>query len=150
MVTEIKNRILENSIYSKDNSKKFGEVFTSFKLINEMVDSLPKEIWKDKSKTFFDPTAGKGNFVIILIERLLIGLKDQFETEELCYKHIIENMIYQAEYQKESAKFIFDNFSFNNRYKINLYVGDSLSIPEDFFDLSFEDRYIKYKEHIID
>lgn len=47
----------EASLYSKDKSKKLGEVFTPTELIIEMLSALPKDLWKDKTKTFFDPCA---------------------------------------------------------------------------------------------
>lgn len=48
----------EKSQYSKDKSNKLGEVFTPTELIIEMLSSLPKDLWKDPNKTWFDPCAG--------------------------------------------------------------------------------------------
>lgn len=50
-------QIEEASLYSKDKSNKLGEVFTPTELIIEMLSALPKDLWKDKTKTFFDPCA---------------------------------------------------------------------------------------------
>jgi type I restriction-modification system DNA methylase subunit len=143
-------KAIENqSIYSKNKSNKFGEVFTPTELIIEMLSSLPKKLWKDPTKTFFDPCSGFGNFPAVVITKLMSTLKKQIPDTEMRYKHIIENMIYMAEYQKESAIFINDLFSMDGEYKINLYVGDTLTMPDDFFDLNYEERKIKYTDNVI-
>ena len=143
------NLVVEKSKYSKDKSNQHGEVFTPTELIMEMLSSLPKELWKDPSKTWFDPCSGKGNFPAVVITKLMKTLKKHFPNTDERYKHIIENMIYMAEYQRESAEFINELFSLDGTVKVNLYVGDTLAMPDDFFDLSYEDRKIKYPERSI-
>ena len=145
LIKEVENK----SIYSKDKSNKFGEVFTPTDLIIEMLSSLPKDLWKDSSKTFFDPCSGFGNFPAVVITKLMSTLKKQIPDTNDRYKHIIENMIYMAEFQKESAQFINNLFSMDGEYKVNLFVGDTLTMPDDFFDLSYEERKIKYPNNCI-
>ena len=142
-------QIEKKSKYSKDKSNKFGEVFTPTELIIEMLSSLPKELWKDPTKTFFDPCSGFGNFPAVVITKLMKTLKKQIEDPEERYKHILENMIYMAEFQRESAEFIYDTFSLDGTVNINLYIGDTLQMPEDFFDLSIEERKEKYPDNCI-
>jgi hypothetical protein len=143
------SKIQQISSYSKNNSDTHGEVFTPFPLINEMLDSLPQEIFKDPTKTFYDPTAGKGNMPAVIVERLMNGLKEIFPDETARYKHIMEKQIYMAEYQRESAEDIEKIFNPDGKLKLNLYVGDSLKIPEDFWDLKFEKRIKKYPAHYV-
>lgn len=143
------NEVKEASTYSKDKSKKHGEVFTPSSLIKEMLSSLPEEAFTDPTKTFFDPCAGKGNFPVYIIKGLMNGLKEQFPKEKDRYKHIIENMLYMSEFQKESAEFINNLFSLDGEFKINLHVGDTLTMPEDFFDLSYDERKLKYPERCL-
>ena len=119
--------------YSKEKSDSFGEVFTPPELINEMLDKLPADTWTDKTKTFFDPAAGKGNFPIEVIKRLFNGLSTQIRNEEQRLKHIVENQIFMAELQDDSAEFIREEFQFGRGFKVNLYHGDSLNMPEDYF-----------------
>ena len=128
---------------------KFGEVFTSPELINQMLDLYPREIWEDKDKTWFDPCAGKGNFPILIIKRLFIHLQEHIPDEQERLKHIIEKQLYMAEYQRESADFIDLILSFGGRYKVNLYVGDTLNMPDDFFDLTWEERQKKYPDYVV-
>jgi len=149
ILNKISNRIQQESTYSQTKSNELGEVFTPPELINEMLNQLPREIWEDKDKTWFDPCAGKGNFPILIIKRLFVHLQEHIVDEEERLKHIIENQLYMAEYQRESAEFIDLILSFGGRYKVNLYVGDTLSMPEDFFDLGWEERLRKYPEYVV-
>lgn len=145
----ITQKISKTSVYSKEKSNELGEVFTPPHIIEQMCDSLSPETWADKKKKFLDPCAGKGNMPAILINRLMEGLKDEFKDEFTRYKHIMENQIYMCEIQRESAKSIIDTFDPEGQIKINLYVGDTLSMPEDFFDLTYEERQTKYKDDSI-
>lgn len=147
IITKVFQRIQQESTYSKDKSDKHGEVFTPAELINEMIDKLPVDVWKDKTKTFFDPCAGKGNFPIQIIERLYTHLEEEIPNEEERLRHIVENQIYMAEFQEASCKFVRTIFSFGRGYKVNLYCGDTLKMPTDFFDLTYEERFEKYPEH---
>ena len=131
---EIEQRITELSTYSKEKSDKLGEVFTPNELINEMLDQLPNEIWTDPTKTWFDPAAGHGNFHIQVLKRLYNGLRNQFNTPTDCIKHIVENQLYFAEYQQESADNIKELFSFGGRFRVNLYVGNTLEMPSNYFE----------------
>lgn len=148
VISKASKLISEKSTYSKNKSDKHGEVFTPNELIYEMISKLPRDVWEDKTKTFFDPCAGKGNFPIYLIKKLFVHLQEHIEDEEERLRHIVENQIYMAEYQRESAEFIASVFTFDKGYKVNLYVGDTLQMPEDFFDLSWEERREKYPENV--
>ena len=149
VISKVSKLITDKSSYSKEKSDKHGEVFTPNELIFEMISKLPREIWEDKTKTFFDPCAGKGNFPIYIVKKVFIHLQEHIVDEEERLKHIIENQLFMAELQRESAEFIATAFTFGKNYKVNLYYGDSLNIPEDFFDLSYEERRIKYPNNNI-
>lgn len=149
LVKYLKDEVKKKSQYSKDKSNQHGEVFTPPSLIKEMLGSLDEDAFMDPSKTFLDPCAGKENFPVFIIQALMKGLESHFPKDKQRYKHIIENMLYMCEYQRESAEFINDLFSLDGEFKVNLYVGDTLSMPDDFFDLSYEERKIKYPENCI-
>jgi len=116
--------------------KQFGEVFTPIKLVNEMLDKLPLEVWTNKNLKWLDPANGMGNFPIIVYLRLMESLKLEIKDENKRKKHILENMIYMCELNKKNVlitKYIFD---INNEYKLNLYEGDSLKMNyEKQFDI---------------
>ena len=48
-----------------------AEDFTPPLLVNEMLDKLPSEVFIDPSKTFIDPAAGNGNFLVEVLSRKL-------------------------------------------------------------------------------
>jgi len=146
-MTSMFDKIKELSTYSKNNSDLYGEVFTPFPLINQMCDSLPREIWSDPTKTFLDPCAGKGQMPAVILERLMVGLMLVFPDETIRYKHIMEKQIYMAEYQRQSARDIESIFNPTGELHLNLYVGDTLRMPKNFWDLSYEKRLSRYPQH---
>ena len=149
VISKVSKLITDRSSYSKEKSDKHGEVFTPNELIYEMISKLPRDIWEDKTKTFFDPCAGKGNFPIYIVKKLFIHLQEHIPNEEERLKHIVEKQLFMAEFQRESAEFIATAFTFGKGFKVNLYYGDTLQMPEDFFDITWEERRKKYPEKVV-
>ena len=149
MIEKLKNQIAKASTYSKSKSDVHGEVFTPFDLIAEMVKKIPLITLTDPSKTYFDPCAGKGNFPIILVKALMKTLAKAIPDDADRLKHIIENQIFMGEFQDTSANFIAYHFQMDRGLKVNLYVGDTLKMPDDFFDLSYDERREKYPQHCV-
>jgi type I restriction-modification system DNA methylase subunit len=59
--------------------KATGEVFTPTELVQEILDTLPQELFLDPTKTFLDPSCGDGQFLSeVLIRKLENGI--DFET----------------------------------------------------------------------
>ena len=54
---------------TKDRIKKTGEVFTPAWLVQEMLEALPPEVFTDPLKTFLDPAAGDGNFLVQILQK---------------------------------------------------------------------------------
>ena len=54
--------------------KAFGEVMTPISLVNDMLDTLPKEVWSNPNLKWLDPCGGCGIFSSVIIERLMVGL----------------------------------------------------------------------------
>ena len=54
---------------TKDRIKKTGEVFTPIGLVDDILDKLPPEQFSDPTKTFLDPAAGDGNFLVRVLAR---------------------------------------------------------------------------------
>ena len=65
-----------------------GEVFTPLEVCKAMVDTIPESELSDPSSTFIDPSAGHGNFIVALRDKLL-----EYHNE----KHIIDNMLFAVE-----------------------------------------------------
>jgi len=110
-----------------------GEVFTPLTLVNEMLDKLDEAYVKENGKSifteptfkWFDPAVGIGNFPIIVYQRLMKKL--QIPSEEERRKHILENMIYAAELTPKNV-FIYKNIFCGDKYKLNIYEGDTLKM----------------------
>ena len=106
--------------------KQFGEVFTPMFLINEMLDKLPLEIWKNKNLKWLDPATGMGNFQIAVYLKLMESLKDEIKDNEERKKHILENMLYMCELNKKNVLVCNQIFDIEGKYKLNIYEGDTL------------------------
>ena len=78
---------------SNDRISQTGEVFTPMELCRQMVDELPLDVIQNPESTFLDNSAGHGNFLIALRDRLL-------EYHEL--SHILDNMLYAVEYMEDN------------------------------------------------
>jgi len=72
-----------------------GEVFTPLELCKQMVDEISLDVIKNPKSTFLDNSAGSGNFVVVLLNRL-----KEYHSEE----HIVNNMLYVVELMKDNHK----------------------------------------------
>lgn len=70
------------------------EVFTSVKVVNEMLDLLPKEIWGNKDAKFLDPACKTGVFLREIAKRLIKGLEKQIPNKQKRLNHIFKNQLY--------------------------------------------------------
>ena len=124
--------LINECLKPKDIEKKqFGEVFTPMHLVNEMLDKLPKEVWKNKDLKWLDPCCGMGNFPIAVYLRLIEGLKEEIKDVKERKKLILENMIYMSELNKKNVLITKQIFDINNELKLNIYEGDSLKVDYD-------------------
>ena len=114
----------QKSITQNDGRKNFGEVFTPNILVEEMLNTLPSEVWSNPNLKWLDPAAGNGNFFAAAFNRLMIGLKDFENNDSLRAKHILESMLFFVELQDKNSSNIKEIFNKNNEYKLNLFEGD--------------------------
>ena len=103
--------------------KEFGEVFTPVSLINEMLNKLPEHVWTNRDLKWLDPAAGIGNFPMVVYERLMCGLESVIPTSSERRDHIIQNMLYMVEFNRESCDEITRTFG----TAANLFHGDSIN-----------------------
>jgi hypothetical protein len=117
--------------------KKFGEVFTPMSFINnDMLGDLKAyyttkyntNIFEDETLKWGDTTTGMGNFPIAIYYKLMDGLKNKIPNEKDRKKHILEKMLFMAEYNKKNCFIVKQIFNMNNEFKLNLYEGDSLQL----------------------
>lgn len=86
--------------------KSFAEIFTPFELIEEMLDTLPDEVWSNPDLLWLDPCAGYGNFYACVIPRLMHGLESSIKDKKTRLKHILTRMLVAVEIQDFSVSLI--------------------------------------------
>jgi hypothetical protein len=107
--------------------KKNAEVSTPYSLRQEMLDTIPIEFWTSPTRVF-EPCCGKGGFVIDIIQRFMVGLKDVIPDEKKRYKTIVERCLYFADINPTNifiTKMLVDPA---DEYTLNVYEGDTLNI----------------------
>lgn len=112
---------------SKTESKLFGEVFTPQALIEEMLDTLPSDVWSNPNLKWLDPAVGIGNFPAAILNRLMEGLKDIIIDSDERRKHILEEMLYMGDISTKNLFLLYQLFDLNNEFKLNVFRGDFLS-----------------------
>lgn len=130
--------LINDCLKPKEIEKKlFAEVFTPIPFINDyMLYDLEMyylttyniNIYEDETMTYFDATTGMGNFMVAIFYKLMEGLKTKIVDKEDRKKHIIENMLYMAELNKKNCFVVKQIFNIDDKYKLNLYQGNSLTI----------------------
>lgn len=70
-------------------------IFTPQKIVREMLDTLPPEVWNSKT-TFLDPAVKSGVYLVEIFNRLMEVLTDDenFKDESVRRKHILENQLF--------------------------------------------------------
>ena len=72
-----------------------GEVFTPIELCIEMVNEIPMDVIQNSQSKFLDNSAGNGNFIIALLNKL---------TEYHSREHVLNHMLYAVELMKDNHK----------------------------------------------
>ena len=78
---------------SDDRINATSEVFTPMEVCGRMIDNIPEDIKVNPNSKFLDNSAGSGNFLVTLKDRLL-----QYHDEE----HILNNMLYAVELMEDN------------------------------------------------
>ena len=101
--TEIEEFIAKHLPVKMTEKKKYGEVFTPSALIKKILDFFPKSVWSNPDLKWLDPSCGTGNFMILIYQRLMLGLDKKFESEKDRSNHIIKNMLYMVELNNKNV-----------------------------------------------
>jgi hypothetical protein len=104
-----------------------AEVSTPFNLRQEMLDKIPIDFWTTKNKVL-EPCAGKGGFIVDIIDRFMIGLKETIPDEKDRYKMIVEECLYFSDINSTNifiCKLLIDPY---NEYKLNYNEGNTLEL----------------------
>ena len=70
------------------------EIFTPPRVVNEMLNLLPKRLFKSKKAKFLDPFCKSGVFLREIAKRLIEGLKDEIPDLQERLDHIFKNQLY--------------------------------------------------------
>jgi len=81
---------------------------TPMSLVQEMIDKIPEEIWKDTSATILDPAAGTGTFLVAAYWKMI----QAGDTHE----NIISNRLFACEINLVYLKIIKDKLDIKNIY----------------------------------
>lgn len=122
-----------NLIKSKERSKDLGEVFTPNNLIDQMLNSLPDEVWEPK-KTFLEPSCGNGNFIVEIVKRKIKNGSNPLDALSTTYGvDIMTDNIKECQLRLLKLMVnILDKKEFVEAFKIilsNIRVGNTLSEP---------------------
>jgi hypothetical protein len=107
--------------------KTLGEVMTPLELVEDILNTLPEDVWSNPSLRWLDPCNGVGVFPSMVVQRLMSGLATAIPNEERRYKHIVENMLYVCELQPKNMFLFQCAFDPQDKYFLNTYVGSFLS-----------------------
>jgi tRNA1(Val) A37 N6-methylase TrmN6 len=128
---EILSKFKQNLSSKSENKALYGEVFTSFLLIDKILDLLPDHLWSNKNLKWLDPCAGTGYFAMKIYKRLYNKLSDQIKDAKKRHYHIIKNQLYMIEINKEHIETLYRRFGDN----ANIIMGDYLEYENMNFDV---------------
>jgi hypothetical protein len=80
---------------SDDRIKETGEVFTPMELCYQMVDDIDPKMMQSPESTFLDNSAGSGNFLAALLDRLV----NKFKHDK---QYVLDNMLYCIEFMDDN------------------------------------------------
>lgn len=92
-----------------------------------MLDKIPIEFWTSIKKVF-EPCAGKGGFIVDIIDRFMIGLEEVIPDEKERYRTIVEECLYFSDINSTNifiCKLLIDPY---NEYKLNYNEGNTLEL----------------------
>lgn len=121
--------------------KNNAEITTPLVLRQEIIEKIPTIIWNhkrvvNKRKTkvkyrlpiIFEPCAGKGGFLVDIVEKLMISLSTVVPDKNERYKRIVEECIYFGDINPTNifiCKLLLDPY---NKYSLNYYEGNTLKL----------------------
>lgn len=90
---------LFNNVYNPDvlsclANLSNDEVFTPPEIVNQMLDMLPQELFKNPDTTFLDPASKTGVFLREIAKRLIKGLEPQFPDLQERIDHIFHKQLF--------------------------------------------------------
>src|SRR5215216_4577406 len=84
-LTVAETNVEEQVVKSRHRVKTYGEVFTPRHMVDGMLDLVREELEAGPGfvdKTFLEPAAGDGNFLVAILRRKLHAIEKGFPPEE--------------------------------------------------------------------
>lgn len=106
--------------------KSVGEVQTPWNLVQDLINCYPQEVWSNPNFKWLDNSTGTGILIAGVVERLMDGLAQWEPNQEKRYAHIMENMVYVAEYQARNCFIFLCSYDPKDEYELNIYHGNFL------------------------
>ena len=95
---------IDTNLSIRDFEKnKYGEVFTPYSYICDLLDELPSAIWSKPTLRWLEPASGIGNFCIVIYIRLMDGLCSIIPDMVERHEHVLRNMIFMVEINEENV-----------------------------------------------
>ena len=90
-----------------------------------MLDKLPSHVWSNPNLKWLDPANGIGNFPVVIMERLMIGLADVIQDPYARKRHIITNMLYMVELNPDNVKLSRDILGHNSNIACSSFLDEA-------------------------
>ncbi len=125
------------------------EVFTPPEVVNDMLDLLPPEIWKNPDVTFLDPFTKTGVFLREIAKRLRVGLEKQIPNEQERINHIFEKQLFGIAITEItsllSRRSVYGTKTANSKYSFcETFITEQGNIIFDRIEHTWEDDKCKY------
>lgn len=108
------------------------EVFTPPHIVNQMLDMLPQELFKNKNTTFLDPATKSGVFLREIAKRLLVGLEDEIPILQNRIDHIFHKQLFGIAITEMtsllSRRSVYCSKYPNSKYSISLFENSEGNI----------------------
>ena len=110
---------------NKEDSINYGIIYTPNNLVNNILDLIPENYFKDPNLKWLDIGAGNGAFSLNIFNRLNNNLSNK--------EHIIENMLYMVEIYPDHIKELKNLFTEN----ANIIEQDFLALDNNYSNFDF-------------
>lgn len=125
------------------------EVFTSPKIVNEMLDMLPQDLFTSKNTKFLEPCCKSGVFLREIAKRLLVGLEKEIPNLQERINHIFTNQLYGIAITKLTSfltrRSLYCSKTANGKYSINdAFNNEDGNIKFDNIQHTFKDHKCIY------
>ncbi|MDD2576843.1 MAG: Eco57I restriction-modification methylase domain-containing protein [Bacteroidales bacterium] len=125
------------------------EVFTPPTIVNQMLDTLPKELWNNSKAKFLDPFSKSGVFLREIVKRLNVGLEKEIPNLQDRINHILKNQVYGIAITELTAlltrRSLYCSKYANGKKSItNIFKNEDGNIAYERIEHTFENRKCKY------